>query len=397
MCFGMVSGRRMRAWIAFWALCLWPLPLSSPSATGAPAQGSPVSLLRVPNNGIQPMAQVDADGTLHLIYFAGDPSAGDVFYVFRRAESNTWSAPIRVNSQPGSVMAAATVRGARMALGADGRVHVAWAGLAEPAQPRGPDNQTPMLYTRLNDAGDGFEAQRNVVQHAYGAVDGGTIASDRQGRVYVLWHADAGTRSEEHRRVWMTRSTDGGDTFEPEVAVSESGVCGCCGLSAMVGPDGTVRTLYRAFHPPDHRDMYLLTSDGSGSKRHLLETWRIGACPLTTSSVTATDDAVALAWETNGEVAWASLDRETSAMSAPAHPPKQGGHRRHPAIALTGDGRILFVWTEGMALGRGGTLHWQGYDNQGQPTQASGTTDGVPVWSRPAVVVDSDGRFTIIY
>ena len=50
----------------------------------------------------------------------------------------------------------------------------------------------------------------------------------------MLWHADARRGSEEHRRVWMATSTDGGRTFAPEVALSTPGVCGCCGMSAAV-------------------------------------------------------------------------------------------------------------------------------------------------------------------
>ena len=63
-----------------------------------------------------------------------------------------------------------------MALGADGRVHVAWMGSAT-AEPRGPDNLAPMLYARLNRSGSGFEPQRNVVTRAFGLDGGGTIAA----------------------------------------------------------------------------------------------------------------------------------------------------------------------------------------------------------------------------
>ena len=384
------------AGLALGALCAWPLVPSGATAPEAAAQGNTVRLLRVPNDGIQPVAQVSAGGTLHLIYFAGDPSAGDVFYILQRAGSDAWSSPIRVNSEPGSVIAIGTVRGAHMALGSDGRVHVAWMGSAA-AQPRGPDNQSPMLYARLTDAGNRFEAQRNVVTHAFGLDGGGTVVADNRGRVFVLWHADAKQGGEEHRRVWMTTSMDGGTTFAPEVAVSDAGVCGCCGMNAAVEPNGSVRVLYRAFRPPNHRDMYLLTIDGSRSERQLLETWRIGACPMSTSSTAVASGRLAVAWETDAEVSWATLDREASAMSAAVQPPGRGGHRKHPGIALAGDEQIMFVWTEGMAWSRGGTLHWQEYDHQGNPTQVSGATDCVPVWSRPAVVANGDGLFTILF
>src|SRR5690242_12926983 len=45
-----------------------------------------VALLRVPDRGIQPQVAVDSRGVVHLIYFKGDPGAGDIFYVHSENE-----------------------------------------------------------------------------------------------------------------------------------------------------------------------------------------------------------------------------------------------------------------------------------------------------------------------
>ncbi len=368
------------------------------TTTGAQRQpDDAVRLVRLPEGRIQPMARVDSAGTVHLIYFTGDPTGGDVYYVSRPPDAHEFSDPLRVNSQPGSVIAIGTVRGAHLSLGTGGRPHVAWMGSGR-AQPRGPDGQSPMLYSRLDDRRQ-FEPQRNLVTQAFGLDGGGTVAADTDDRVSVLWHADAGEGGEEQRRVWMATSIDGGATFTPEVAVSESGVCGCCGMSAAIDRAGITRALYRGFAPPDHRDMFLLSSDGTTFERDRLEPWRLGACPMSTSSVAVSDadDVVTVAWETAGEVAWAAVDIRTSAVSEPVRPPAPGDHRKHPSVARTADGRVLFVWTEGMGWNLGGTLHWQEYDHQRQPTEVRGSMTGVPVWSRPAVMADRDGRFTIMY
>src|SRR5438034_784538 len=71
-----------------------------------------VNLVRTPNNGLQPQAVMDERGTLHLIYLAGEPGTNDVFYVRRAAGKTDFSAPLRVNSQPGSAVAIGTIRGA---------------------------------------------------------------------------------------------------------------------------------------------------------------------------------------------------------------------------------------------------------------------------------------------
>lgn len=361
-------------------------------------QDAAVGLLRVPTGGIQPMAEVDEAGTTHLVYFSGDASAGDVFYVTQRAGGSAFSRPIRVNSQRGSAIATGTVRGAHMALGRNNRIHVAWMGSAS-ATPRGPGNTSPMLYARSLESGDGFEQQRNVVQDAYGLDGGGTIAADDRGHVYIVWHAGEGPL-EERRRVWLAESTDDGATFGRETAVTETsaGVCSCCGMKAMVEPQGTLRVLYRAFSPPDQRDMYLLTrrASDSGFTRHLLEKWSLGACPMSTTSARTTADGSVVAWETAGQVSWARVDRASSAVSVPVSPPGPGRTRKHPAIAVLG-GDVLLAWTEGMAWGREGTLHWQGFDREGTPTPVSGTASGVPAWSRPAVIAREQEGFTILY
>src|SRR5690242_4321025 len=89
----------------------------------AVASDGGVRLVRTPNGGIQPQAVVDNDGTLHLIYFSGDPFAGDIFYVRKSSGQPGFSSPIRVNSQLGSAIAAGRIRGAQLAVGRKGRVH----------------------------------------------------------------------------------------------------------------------------------------------------------------------------------------------------------------------------------------------------------------------------------
>ncbi|MGH2396752.1 MAG: hypothetical protein ACRDFW_07155, partial [bacterium] len=176
-----------------------------------------VMLIRTPDGGIQPQAAMDDQGILHLIYFKGEPGAGDVFYVRREPGKEGFSAPIRVNSQPGSVIAAGTVRGAHIALGKRGRVHVAWMG-SKTAEPKGPANMSPMLYARMNDNSTAFEPQRNLIQFEFGLDGGGSLAADKSGNVYVAWHAGPHSKGEENRRVWITRSKDEGKTFAREVA-----------------------------------------------------------------------------------------------------------------------------------------------------------------------------------
>src|SRR5262244_3417790 len=87
----------------------------------------PITVHRVPDGGLQPQVALDERGTLHVVYYKGDARAGDLFYTRSTDGGATFSVAIPVN-QPGSAIAAGTIRGAQVALGSGGRVHVAWNG-----------------------------------------------------------------------------------------------------------------------------------------------------------------------------------------------------------------------------------------------------------------------------
>jgi hypothetical protein len=154
-----------------------------------------VKRLRVPQHGIQPQVVVDGKGVVHLIYYGGDARHGDIFYVRSDDEGGTFSRPLRVNSSAGSAIAIGNIRGAHLAVGKQGRVHVAWNGSG-----KGGRAEEGMLYARLNDKGDAFEPQRNVIAEAMGLDGGGSVAADEAGHVYVVWHApQPGQKGEERR------------------------------------------------------------------------------------------------------------------------------------------------------------------------------------------------------
>jgi hypothetical protein len=371
-----------------------------PSVTAEEADRK-VTLSRVPHGGIQPQCAVDAKGALHLIYFKGDAGAGDVFYVRSDDAGAKFTEPIRVNSKPGSVIAIGNVRGAHLALGKGGRVHVAWMG-SDKAAPRGPAKEAPMLYTRLNDEGTAFEPQRNVIQSAYGLDGGGSVAADAAGNVYVAWHASPpGKRGEDNRCVWVAHSSDDGRTFEAErrAYAEPTGACGCCGMRAFADSKRNVYALYRSVTEGVHRDMYLLTSADKAItfRGEKIQDWNIEGCPMSTMAFAEAGDGVLAAWETEEQVYWARIDPATGRHSAPVAAPGQAKPRKHPALAGNRRGETILVWTEGMGWNKGGALAWQVFDKDGKPTADRGRTTGVPIWSVVAVFTRADGGFTILY
>jgi hypothetical protein len=233
---------------------------------GGSTATSRVTVLRTPDGGMQPQAVLDAHGVIHLVYFKGDPGSGDIFYVRREPGKEGFSAPMRVNSQSGSAIAAGTIRGAQVALGKEGRVHVAWNGSGR-AIPTGPGGGAPMLYARLNDAGTAFEPQRNLMQRTRNLDGGGSVAADGAGNVYVAWHGHEGSSDgEQGRRLWVARSRDEGKSFAREAPAfaQPTGACACCGSRAFADCGGAVYVLYRSASTYVDRDMYLLVSRDRG-------------------------------------------------------------------------------------------------------------------------------------
>lgn len=356
-----------------------------------------VRRLRVPNGGIQPQVLMDGKGVLHLIYFQGDPRHGDIFYVKSSDEGRTFSHPLRANSIPGSAIAVGNIRGAHLALGKKGRVHIAWNGSGY----KGSSNEG-MYYTRLNDDGTAFESQQNVIRAAKGLDGGGSVAADDSGNVYVVWHApQPGKRGEAQRRVWVARSTDEGKTFDREKTAFESdtGACGCCGLRTFADRKGNVYVLYRSAGEQVKRDTYLLISKDKGASFHGedLHPWKINACPMSSFAFAQGPADVLAAWETSGQVYYAQIDPATGKRLEPVAAPGESNQRKHPVVAVNKRGQTLLVWTEGMGWERGGSVAWQLFDKDGKPTSEKGHAGGVPVWSLIAAFPRADGGFTIVY
>jgi hypothetical protein len=235
---------------------------------------SKVTVLPVPNGGIQPQALTERNGTMHLIYFKGDSGAGDLFYVRREAGQERFSEPIRVNSRPGSAIAIGSVRGGQLAIGKGGRIHVVW-------NDSGKETRDGVLYARLNDSGTAFEEQRNLLQNTK-IMDGGcTVAADDAGNVCVAWHAiKAGDEpGEMNRKVWVARSSDEGKTFTPEAAAwaKPTGVCPCCSMRAFASKQGDVYALYRSATDDVGRDIYLLASmdQGKSFNGKVIHEWKV--------------------------------------------------------------------------------------------------------------------------
>ena len=364
-------------------------PLALAALLGAACAGPvpTVTVLRTPNGGMLPQAVLDDAGTLHLIYYIGSMSSGDLFHVSREADAADWSSPQRVNSEPHSVQGLGPVDAGQLAIGPDGLLHVAWFR-KDPAR---------FHYTRSDHTGR-FEPQQTLSVKDEGGVEAGpTVTVDDDGSVFVFWHADA--VEDAHRRVYMAVSHENGALFDLPRAVSPAaeGACGCCGLRAVTDEAGAVHVSYRGAGDNINRGMRLLSSADQGRtfSDQLIQPWKIGACPVATTTLGVGSEGTLVAWETEGRVYFADIER----LDEPVSPPGEADFRRKNAtVAVNERGDTLLAWGDGPGFMSGGTLHWQLFDAAGRPRgDEGGASEPIPARSVPTVAVRPDGSFVIVF
>lgn len=376
------------------------------SITGDAASSAPtrVRVERIPGDGLQPQVQVDTRGRTHLIWLSGEPAKADVNYAWRDPGSTNWSTPVRVNSTPGSAIAVGTIRGPKLAVGKNGRVHVCWNG-SEKARPRPAHEGAPLLYTRMKSDGRGFETERNVLGQTRHLDGGAGMAADQDGRVFVIWHAApmSDPADETRRAVYLAASTDEGATFKPERIVSGegSGACGCCGLQAIAGPSGTLAIWYRGASASDRRPGVLLTSRDHGAtfQTVLQDPWSISQCPMSSADLSFPEDSKLLAaWETAGQIHWGQMSTIPKDNADSMRPEIIMGERsiKHPVITSNARGEILIAWTVGTGWNRGGSMAWRVLDSNRRILD-EGRAEGVPAWGSLAAAAERDGTFVLVF
>ncbi len=376
--------------------CIVTVAVVSASSGRATHVTPRVAIVETPDQGIQPQAVVDSTGSVHLVYFKGDPSGGDLYYVrliARDGGVKPSAAPVRVNSIAASALATGTVRGAQIAIGRNGIIHVAWHG-SKPLEGSGSPHP-PVWYARS--AGGGrFEPQRSVSGGIAG-IDGSTVAADRSGRVSVAWHGIGAKAGEGDRTVYLASSKDDGGSFAAATPATSApvGACGCCGLKAMFDTAGTLALLYRAATDGKHRDTtWLAIRDGMSSAPVRVHAWEIEACPMSTCALAQAGTQVAAAWETAQQVYTATLDPATGTVSDLAAAPGSGS-RKHPSIAVNAAGDRLLAWDEGTAWKRGGTFAWRMTNRAGAELASSADAGPIPVWGLTSAVAMPEGSFVI--
>lgn len=395
---GVIQSRR--ALLLFVPLCLF-LTLGSPSLHGEDLPS--VRVERLPPGAVQPKLVRSTTGTLHLVYLSGDSKAADILYQSRPATSESkWSEPVRVNSEPGSAIAIGTIRGPDITLGRSNSVHIVWNGSSKASA--NSTHGSPFLYSNSQTTPPRFSPQRTLNPTTRHLDGGGAITADPNGVLYAFWHSSGNTvpDGEEFRTVFMAHSTDSGDSFSTPRSVSPAnlGACGCCGLSALAEPNGTLHVLFRSASQRQNRDMVLLTSTDHGVSFHptSADPWKATQCPMSLPALAlSSQNSLLLSWETGTSVKWARWNAKSN-TELDAKIPTGTGKRKHPVTLQNSQGITLQLWSEGTGWQKAGAVEWQLFDANGRALGTVQRAENLPVWGRPtAAVLPGDREFLVMY
>ncbi len=340
----------------------------------AGAQTNRLNLIRVPAVGHPVKASLDADGAIHLLL---DSPEGPI-YLKSPDGGRTFNDPITIvdaaSQRPGLIFS-----GEDIAIGANGRVHVAMSNNAWKLKL--PQEDWGLYYASLAPGAKAFSPVRNLNRKPS---EGFSLAASGRGDV-AAWFLSG--------KLYTMNSRDGGETFtafaEPDPAWSP---CECCTTSLAYGADGKLAMLYRE-RTDNERDMFVVILDQLGASKPLRNRisdtlWKIEACPMTYFTINRANHGYVAAWPTKGRVYFARLDRDGQVLPpGEIKTPGTSGMRNHLLAVTASDGVTLVAWKHDDLLG------WQTYDATGQPqgTPASANSPG----SGAAGVAMSDGRFLL--
>lgn len=227
---------------------------------------------------VGPSVQVDEHGQVSLAWMEEDKDVRSVLYARSTEPGGPMGAPVRIN-RPEDVPYWRQEAPALVVQGED--VFVTW-GLAHPkATPQQPF-ATELRLSRSTDGGKTFEPSiavnddPGVIQHAFDA-----LHRDTEGRLHLSWID--GREGKKEPGTYVARSLDGGATITKNLKVDE-GTCVCCRTAVTSSPDGMVYVAWRKIFEGNVRETVVARSTDSGASFEAPvvvghDKWVFPACP----------------------------------------------------------------------------------------------------------------------
>jgi hypothetical protein len=268
-----------------------------------------------------------AGQTLALAFGEGN----SVYFARSEDHGRTWTKPAMVSSA------------GRVSLGMHRGPRVAFAGkalLISATVDEGSGGD--LLVWRSLDGGKTWSKGYPVNDLRAAAREGLHAMAARGDRVFLAW-LDSRSKG---TKLFGAVSNDGGATWLDNHLIYESAsgsICECCGPSVSLDAQGTIYAMFRN-NLAGNRDLYLTRSRDGGktferAQRLGVKSWNLPACPMDGGDlkIDASGQPVAV-WRRDGDVFLS--DSET--------PEKRLGPGRNPALAMANG--AWAVWTDGSGL-----------------------------------------------
>lgn len=235
-----VPGRDRPALCAGLLLGLLPMTPVAFAETALPWElGPKITTEHKVKSLVGPSMQIDEAGSLSLAWMEENKEVRSVLYARSTEPGGPMGAPVRINRAE-DIPYWRQEAPALVVQGDD--VFVTW-GLAHPkATPEQPF-ATELRLSRSNDGGRTFQPSilvnddPGVIQHTFDA-----LHRDAEGRFHFSWID--GREGKKDPGTYVARSLDQGKTVTSNRKVDE-GTCVCCRTAITSGPDGTVYVAWR--------------------------------------------------------------------------------------------------------------------------------------------------------
>ena len=227
---------------------------------------------------VGPSVQIDDAGIISLAWMEEDKDVRSVLYARSTTPGGPMGSPVRIN-RPEEIPYWRQEAPALTV--ADNDVFVTW-GLAHPkATPQQPF-ATELRLSRSTDGGRSFQPSiavnddPGVIQHTFDA-----LHRDAEGRLHLSWID--GREGKKDPGTYVARSLDQGQTVTSNRKVDE-GTCVCCRTAVTSGPDGTVYVAWRKIFEGNVRETVVARSVDHGETFEAPvivghDQWVFPACP----------------------------------------------------------------------------------------------------------------------
>jgi hypothetical protein len=189
---------------------------------------------------------------------------------------------------------------------------------------------------------------------AFGSHNFHALYAAPDGALYSSWLDGRTGKS----TVFMTRSTDGGRTWMPNVRVTTGEACPCCRTTMASGPDGALYLAWRRVFPGNVREVVVARSADRGATwsepvRAQQDGWVFDGCPHAGPSLQVDGKGrVHIAWWTGKQGSagvWYATSTDGARSFGPPVPLGVAEFSRpaHVQLALGGQERLIAAWDDG--------------------------------------------------